>query len=185
MRRQREYGTCSRRIGAPVAVKKRCSWSIRPARRRRSGVPIGARARRPRVARARAPVVAGLGDILVHPRDARLRNTQRSARGVVVRNAECDLLGRPEPGEEPELIIVALRLAPIPMERCKEPLGFLDAEGINYRPVFLADAGALEGYGGIAPLGAIAIAELERAPQCTDSVVVCLWTKRRDWHCLF
>ncbi len=93
--------------------------------------------------------------------------------GIVVCNAECDLLGRPEPGEEPELIIVALRLAPIPMERCNEPLGFLDVEGINHRPVFLADAGALEGDNGIALLRAIAIPELKRTPQCTDSVVVC------------
>lgn len=73
--------------------------------------------------------------------------------GVAVCDNECDLLGRPEPGEEPELIIVSLRLLPIPMERGNEPLGFLDAERVGHRPVFLADSSALEGGGRIALLG--------------------------------
>ena len=64
--------------------------------------------------------------IAARARDAGLRNAQRPVPAVVVRDEECDLLGRSESGEEPELIVVALRFAPIPMERRNEPLGFLD-----------------------------------------------------------
>lgn len=76
-----------------------------------------------------APIAARLGDVLVDPRDAGIRDAERPVLGVVVRNDERDLLGRPESLEEPELIIVSLGFAPIPMERRNEPLGFPDAEG--------------------------------------------------------
>jgi hypothetical protein len=92
-----------------------------------------------------APVAARLGDIPVDARDPGLRHAERAVPGVVVRDDECDLLGRPEPREEPELVIVSLGFAPIPMERRNEPLGFPDAERVDHRPVLLADASALEG----------------------------------------
>ena len=50
-----------------------------------------------------------------------------------------------KPCEEPKLIIVSVRLTPIPMERRNELLGLLDAERIDDRPVPLIDASAFEG----------------------------------------
>nr|WP_232831110.1 hypothetical protein [Peristeroidobacter agariperforans] len=74
--------------------------------------------------------------------------------------------------EETKLIIVALRLAPITVDRSDQRFGLLNREWIRGRAIFLRQAKALEHRRRVALPGMIAIAVLERAADDADDVVV-------------
>jgi len=72
------------------------------------------------------PILSRLGRVLVDSRDTRLIDFERPVRDVEISHEESYLLGRVHPGEEPEFIVVALCVAPIPVDSGDERLRFLD-----------------------------------------------------------
>lgn len=99
-------------------------------------------------------------------------DSERPASNVEVRDLESNLCGGSQPGEEPKLVIVALRLAPIAVDGSDQRLGLLNPEGIDDGAFFLLDTRALETQGRVVLLGVIAIAELEGTSQYADRIVV-------------
>src|SRR5688572_2285582 len=71
-------------------------------------------------------VLAGLRTVLVARHHARLRDCNSSSLEIAVGQQERDLLGRAQSREEPKLVVVALRLAPIVSNRGDERFGIVD-----------------------------------------------------------
>src|SRR6185437_685801 len=161
-----------RRIARPSAWKNSCSWRMRPRRTisSRNASCHSSTARAP--AELYAAVLTDLGAIAINPRDASLRDTQHAVYGIVVADDERDLLGRAQSREEAELIVVALRFTPIAMNRSDQRFCVLDAEGIDRRPILLAYTGALQRACRIEVFRMIGKAEVQRAAQRPDRVVV-------------
>jgi hypothetical protein len=65
---------------------------------------------------------------------------ERPAPDVQIGHEEGDLLRRAHPGEEPELIVVALCLTPIPVDCGDERFHFLDLKGVDPGAVLLLNA---------------------------------------------
>src|SRR6185437_8347931 len=134
---------------------------------------------------AQAPILAGLGDILIDPIHARLRDAQHAMRRVVVGDDERDLFGRAQAGEEPQLIVMGIRCAPILVESGDEDLRVLDAEGINAWAILFTAPRAPQCRSVIVLLRIVEIAELKGPAQGADRVVVGLFVDRigvRDLH---
>jgi len=91
-----------------------------------------------------AAILPGLGDVLINPENTSFGDTQHTMCCVVVRYDESNFFGWAESGEKAELIVVALSFAPIPMDGGDQDLCILNTEGIDRRPIVLADAGAFE-----------------------------------------
>lgn len=89
-------------------------------------------------------ILARLCPVFVSRHDASLRDTDLALDEIAVRHPQGNLLRRAQAGEESEFIVVALRLAPVTMDRSNECFGLLDRKGIDYRAVLLRDAKALE-----------------------------------------
>lgn len=68
-------------------------------------------------------VLAGLGGVLVDTADACFADRQRAARRIEIRHEEGDLFGRTQSGEESELVVVPLSLAPMLMDGGDDRLG--------------------------------------------------------------
>lgn len=94
--------------------------------------------------------------------------------GIVIRYRKSNLLGRPQPRKESELVVVALGFAPVVVKGGDQRLRILDAERVNRRAVPLGDACAAKGGGRVAFLGIVLVAEGERLTQGADGVVVSL-----------
>ena len=88
-----------------------------------------------------AAILSGLRDILINPKDTSFGDTQHAMSCIGVCYDESNFFGRAEPGEEAKLIIVALGFAPILMDGSNQDLCILDTEGIDRRPIVLADPG--------------------------------------------
>ena len=110
-------------------------------------------------------VLMSLGAIRVDAVDARLGDTQDPVCSVVVGNDERDLFRWTQTGEESELVIVALGLAPIRMQRGDQHFRIVDAERINLRSVLLADLGTPQVRGWISLIRVVQVAKRKRAPQ--------------------
>ncbi|HYL60098.1 MAG TPA: hypothetical protein VEU51_14605 [Candidatus Acidoferrales bacterium] len=139
---------------------------------------------RPR-AELNQPIRRGLGPVLVARHDTRLADADLGLGDIAVTDEQRDLLGRPQAREEPKLIVVALRFAPVSMDGGDQGLGLLDAERIDDRPILLGDAQAFEAGCRIVLLGRIAIAVVEGAAKSADDVVVGFLRARvriRDLH---
>src|SRR5438045_3907614 len=93
---------------------------------------------------------------------------------VVVGDDQGDLFGGSKSGEESQLIIVAMRFAPVVMEGGDEGLGVLNTERVDRWSILLAETRAPERRGRIAPLRIVEVAEVEGASQGADRVVVSL-----------
>jgi hypothetical protein len=117
-------------------------------------------------------ILTGLRRILVDAGNPRFGDAERPPIRINVFDHERDLFGRPEAGEEPKLIVVALRFTPIPMESGDQRFGFVDREGIDDRTILLLNSRTLQSVRGIVLVRMVTIAELERAPQNADRVVV-------------
>src|SRR5258708_26530032 len=107
-------------------------------------------------------ILTGVGRVLVNRRPTRFSDAQHSPRNPNIGDHKRDLFGGPHSREEPELIIVALRLAPIAMDRGDERLRLLDIEWIDFCPIFLQYAGALEPKSRVVLFRVMALAKLER-----------------------
>ena len=119
-----------------------------------------------------AAILAGLRTVLVARHDASLCDADLALDEIAVRHPQGNLLRWTQTGEESELIVVALGLAPVAMDRRNKRFGLLDREGIDYRPIFLRDAKAFESGGGIVLLRMVPIAVLKCGSQRTSNVVV-------------
>src|SRR5690242_5918392 len=122
-------------------------------------------------------VLTGLRPIFVPRHDARFGDTDLPLADVAVRDEQRDLLGWTQAGEEAKFVIVALRRAPVAVQRGDERFRLLDRERVDDGPVLLYDAKALQTGGGIVLLRMIAVAVVECAPQWTDDVVMGLLRK--------
>jgi len=119
-----------------------------------------------------SPILSGFCRVLVNSRNTRFIDFERPARDVEIGHEEGDLLGRARAGEEPELIVVALCFAPIPVDCGDERLRFLDLKRVDPGAVLLLNACAPQAIGGVVLLGIIAITEPERTSQHTDRIVI-------------
>jgi hypothetical protein len=95
--------------------------------------------------------------------------------GIVIRDNQGNLFGGPKAGEESELVIVALRLAPVSVKGRDQHLSVLNAKRIDRWSILLANSGAFECGVGIDSLGIIEVSKVERPPPGTDRVVVATW----------
>ncbi|HKQ11849.1 MAG TPA: hypothetical protein VJT80_00345 [Steroidobacteraceae bacterium] len=130
-------------------------------------------------------VLACLRAILVARHDARLRDRDRSLHRIAIADQQRDLLGRAQPREEAELVVVVLRLARVVMNGRDQCFRFLDRERINGRSILPAHAQRLQAACGIVAVRMIAIAVLEGASEDAHDVVVRLLAHApciRDLH---
>nr|WP_246433670.1 hypothetical protein [Povalibacter uvarum] len=118
------------------------------------------------------PILTRLRAILVARHHARLRHADLALHEIAVGDEQGDLLGRTEPREEPELIVVALRLAPIRVDAGNDCLRLIDGEGIDRWTILLRDAKAFQPRCGVMLLRVVLVAILERTAQRADVVVV-------------
>ena len=79
-----------------------------------------------------------------------------SPRAIKVRHDKRNLLRGAHAGEEPEFIVVALRFAPVLVDRGDQRLSFLDRERIDDRPILALHTCALQLARRIVLLGVIA-----------------------------
>ena len=86
-------------------------------------------------------ILSGLGRVLVDSTNTGLVDRERTLLRIEVRNHESTLLGWTQSCEEPELVIVPLRFAPVPMDGGDERFGILNAEGIDDGSVSPSDSG--------------------------------------------
>lgn len=77
-------------------------------------------------AQADPTILPGLGYILIKAANSRLRNAQDTVCGIIVSHDERNRLGESKPGEEAQLIVVTLGLAPILMKRGDQYFRILD-----------------------------------------------------------
>lgn len=119
-----------------------------------------------------APVLAGLRGSFIDAGNTGLVDAQRTARGVEIIEHQRDLFRWTQPGEEPKLVVVALRFSPIAMDCGDQCLRLLDPEWIDDRSIFLLDARTREAQRWIVLARIVAIAELECPSQDADRVVV-------------
>lgn len=120
---------------------------------------------------------AGLGTVLVARHDARLGDVHLALCDVTVGHQQGNLFGGSQAREEAKLIVVALGLAPIFVDRRDQRLGLLNAEGINGSAVLLSDAKTLQARCRVVLLRVVAVAILECTAQRADDVVVGLLRK--------
>jgi len=106
-------------------------------------------------------VLAGLGGILVDAADPRFIDRKCLLCRIEIRHDDGNLLGRTQSCEEPELVVVSLRLAPVLMDSGNDCLGILNAEGVNGGTVFLSDPGALQADCGVMALEMISVSKLK------------------------
>lgn len=123
-----------------------------------------------------AAVFARLGLVPIDAGDSGFVDADDSVRQIDVREHEGDLLGRSEPSEKAKLIVVALGLTPLVMDRGDERLGVVHGEGIHFWPVRFAKTRTSKVEGRVFMEWPVAIAEVEGALQDADRVVVSLLT---------
>jgi hypothetical protein len=82
-------------------------------------------------------VLRDLGAVSIDAGDPGLGDAEDAVRGIVIVDHQGNLFGRAQAREEAELIVVALRLAPVAVNRGDKGFRILDAEGSIFGRSFL------------------------------------------------
>jgi hypothetical protein len=125
------------------------------------------------VAQHDPPVFPSLRLTSVDAGDPRLVHTDDPVHEIEVRQNKRNLFGRPHSGEESELIIVALSLAPVATDCGNQCFRILHTKRVDTRPILFLEARASKTSGGVVLLGMISIAKIERATKDADGIVEC------------
>ena len=121
-----------------------------------------------------ASIFAGLGLAPIDAMDSSLVDADNTMDEVEVRENEGNLLRGPQSREEPKLIVVALRLAPIAVNGGDQRLGIVHGKRVDLGSIGFPKTYAPQMSGGVFAKGPIPIAEVERALQRANGIVVCL-----------
>ncbi|HEU4624573.1 MAG TPA: hypothetical protein VFS52_07420, partial [Steroidobacteraceae bacterium] len=114
------------------------------------------------------PILARLRHVARNATHTALGNRQNAVCAVVVAHDQRDFFRRSQSREEAERVVVRLRRTPVTAQGRDQGLRILHAEGIEVRPILLADASTAHHRSGIACLGVILETKRERPAQGGD-----------------